>query len=114
MKNLRTLLALALVLIGGLALLSCKRQSSSDNQRSMTLLDQDPRSAKDSPAVVLADSSVFAKGERPLLAEPPPWLSPADALPKGMEIDAVAPSERLDYSKGVPVPVEPQNASPPK
>lgn len=114
MKKLCTLISLALLVISGVVLLSCKRQSSGD-QKSMMILDQDPRSAKDSAAIVTMQSPAFAKGvEHPPLYEPAPWLKADDQRPNAMEIDGTTvPPEKADFSKGVPIPVEPKEGSPP-
>jgi hypothetical protein len=108
MKKLYTLMGFALLVGFGVFLLNCNRQSSGE-AKSLMLLDQDPRSVKDSAIIVTRDSPAFAKGvERPHLSEPPPWLKLDDAHPNAMEIDGIAPRERLDYSKGVPIPIEPK------
>lgn len=114
MKKLYRPVGLALVMMLGIILLSCNREGAGD-KKSMMLLDQDPLSAKDNPAIVTRDSPSFASAEHPPLFEPAPWLKPGDARPNGMETDSSpAEPEKTDFSKGVPIPEEPKPGGPVK
>jgi hypothetical protein len=115
MKKLYRPVGLALVMMLGLILLSCNREGS-DGKKSMMLLDQDPLSAKDNPAIVTRESPAFAtNAEHPPLFEPAPWLKPGDTRPNAMESDSSpAGPEKADFSKGVPIPEEPKPGGPVK